>query len=430
MAPSSPIPSPVDFPSPYFSFGGGYSPGSQSPGPAYSPDFGPDRDWRDCRHLIPKLPSTRPRALTPPGFSDDDDDKSLQRPAAAFQQSVWFKIPANLRRDILRLAFGDRRLHMHLAFDPAARDPEDPYSLEQGDPGGLDEPDVPDEPDDSNAPDLDDPERKVWSWNGCICARKYDPELGPMTRGGLNPGPWIDRCCDPINVPKPPPENIGIMGWLQSCRQNYAEAIDVLYSTNTIILSGEATITELPSLITHHHLTKITSLEIKAPITKDNVLEDVTNLILPDPHSPRFPNLKRLYISMEWSGVHTRDPDPDELIASFDTLAQTIKECAFAIPMEWFSCISWGQMRSATTGKQITYSQFWRTLGNAEEDKDVYKGGLDVIQLPYVDSYPRPPHHLQNPGAGYWILEASEMSLSTNYDFLTGRYNDDYSDFR
>ncbi|KAF5638661.1 hypothetical protein F25303_7634 [Fusarium sp. NRRL 25303] len=395
MAPSSPTPTPVDFPSPDFSFSGGNSPGSHSPSPPISPDWGVyDRDWQDWRHLIPKLPSTRPRALTPPGFSDENDEKSLQRPAAAFQQSIWFKVPANLRRDILRLAFGDRRLHMHLAFDAARRTPEDPEDLEGYELG---------DPDDPDAPGL---RRKLWSWNGCICARKHDPELGPMTRGGLNPGPWIDRCCDPINIPKPPPENIGIMGWLQSCRQNYAETIDVLYSTNIIIISGEATITELPSLIPHHHLTKITSLEIKAPITKDNVLEDVTSLILP----ARFPNLKRLYISIEWCGAGIRDPDPDELIASFDTLARTTKECAFAIPMEWFSRISWGQMRSATTGRQITYSQFWRTLGNAEGDKD---------------GYPKPPYHLESPGAGYWILEASEMSLSTHYDFLTGHYDDD-----
>ncbi|KAF5247674.1 hypothetical protein FANTH_6297 [Fusarium anthophilum] len=377
-----------------------------SPGPAHSPYFGPDHDWRDYRPLIPTLPSTRTRALTPSGFSDDED-KSLQRPAATFQQSLWFKVPANLRRDILRLAFGDRRLHMHLAFDPSVCNTD----LELGGPSAPDERDDPGHP-----------QRKVWSWNGCVCVRKHDPTLGPMTRGGLNPGPWIDRCCDPINVPKPPPENIGIMGWLQSCRQNYAEAIDILYSTNTIIISGEATITELPSLIPSHHLAKITSLEIKAPITKDNVLEDVTNLILP---SSRFSNLKRLYISVEWCGAGIYHPDPDELIASFDTLARTIKDCSFAIPMEWFSRISWGQMRSPTTGRQITYSQFWRTLGNAEGDKDGYEGGLDVVQLPYADSYPRPPYHLESPGAGYWILEASEMSLSTHYDFLTGHYNDD-----
>ncbi|KAF5672628.1 hypothetical protein FCIRC_8331 [Fusarium circinatum] len=377
-----------------------------TPGPACSPYFGPDRDWRDYKYLIPTLPSTRTRALTPPGFSDDED-KSLQRPTAAFQQSLWFKVPANLRRDILRLAFGDRRLHMHLAFDPSVCNTD----LELD---GLSAPDERDDPGHS--------QRKIWSWNGCICVRKFVPELGPMTRGGLNPGPWIDRCCDPINVPKPPPENIGIMGWLQSCRQNYAETIDVLYSTNTIVISGEATITELPSLIPSHHLAKITSLEIKAPITKDNVLEDVTNLILP---SSRFPNLKRLYISVEWCGAGIYHPDPDELIASFDTLARTIKDCSFAIPMEWFSRISWGQMRSATTGRQITYSQFWRTLGNAEGDEDGYEGGLDVVQLPYADSYPRPPYHLESPGAGYWILEASEMSLSTHYDFLTGHYNDD-----
>ncbi|KAF5618384.1 hypothetical protein F52700_12333 [Fusarium sp. NRRL 52700] len=370
-----------------------------APSPPIPPDWGVyNRDWQDWRHLIPRLPSTRPRALTPPGFSDDDD-KTLQRPAAAFQQSPWFKIPANLRRDILRLAFGDRRLHMHLAFDPARRTVEDPRDLEAyelGDPG------------DPDAPGL---RRNLWSWSGCICARKYDPELGPMTRGGLNPGPWIDRCCDPVNVPKPPPENIGIMGWLLSCRQNYAEAIDLLYSTNTIILSGEATITELPSLIPHHHLAKMTSLEIKAPITKDNVLEDqdnvfedVINLILP----ARFSRLKRLYVAMEWCGAAIYHPEPEEVITSCDTLAREIKDCSFAIPMEWLSRISRGQICEATTGQQVTYSQFWRTLGN----DDGYEGGLDVIQLPYVDSYPKPPYHLESPGAGYWILEASEMSLT------------------
>jgi hypothetical protein len=85
---------------------------------------------------------------------------------------------------------------------------------------------------DAQALDSDDAERKLWSWNGCICVRKYDLELGPMTRGGLNPGPWIDRCCDPINVPKPPPENIGIMGWLQSCRQKYANILYLSMSTD------------------------------------------------------------------------------------------------------------------------------------------------------------------------------------------------------
>jgi hypothetical protein len=215
---------------------------------------------------------------------------------------------------------------------------------------------------------------------------------------------------------------------------SYAETIDLLYSTNTMILSGEATIIELPSLITHNHISTITALEIKYPINKDNVLEDALNLVRPGSHSPGFPNLRRLYVSMEWSGVDTRDPDPDELIESFDSLARAmhqIEECAFAIPMEWFSRISWHQMRSETTGKQITYSQFWRELANAEDGgndaHDLPRARVEVIQLPYVDSYPKPPHHLQNPGVGYWILEASEMSLNADYDYLTGHYTDDYS---
>ncbi|KAJ4264244.1 hypothetical protein NW762_005438 [Fusarium torreyae] len=397
MASSSPVPSPVDFPSPDFSLSGGYSPGPHSPGPALSPDFGPERDWRDYRERIPKIPSTRPRALTPAGFGDGDE--SQQRPAAAFQQSRWFEIPANLRRDILRLAFGDKRLHMHLNFD-------------------------------SQALDSDDPERKVWSWNGCVCVRKYGPDLGPMTRGGLNPGPWIDRCCDPINVPKPAPKNIGIMGWLQSCRQNYAETIDLLYLTNTIILSGEATITEFPSLITHEHLNRITSLHVKCPINNHNNMQVVLNHLSPGPHSPGFPNLKRLYISMEWNGFSTHDYSPDPWIASFDNFVREmhqLEECAVAIPMEYFSRISEPQIRSETTNKQISYSQFWRTLGSAEDGggEGNELRGFEVIQLPYVDSYPKPPYHLHNSGAGYWILEACDMPLDHNYDDLNG----DYSDF-
>ncbi|KAF4341549.1 hypothetical protein FBEOM_4451 [Fusarium beomiforme] len=372
-----PIPSPVNFPSPSFSMSGGYSPGPHSPCPADSPYFGPELDWRDYRQQIPTLPLDRPRALTPPGFRDDDS----QRPAAAFQQSSWFKVPANLRRDILRLAFGDKRLHMHLAFDPSALD-------------------------------RDDPEKKVWSWNGCICVRKYDPKLGPMTRGGLNPGPWIDRCCDPINVPNPPPENIGIMGWLRSCRQNYAETIDLLYSTNTILLSGEATISHLKELINVQHLNAITSLEIKCPINDNSTIGDIIAHLRPNPVST-FPNLKRLYISMEWGGKDNWAYGLKDEIVAFDSLVRQmhrLEECAFALPFEWFSDFAAHTIRN---GNQTSYSQLWRALvGDGGDENVAARGTFEAVRLPHVDSYPKPPYHLgDTAGVGYWILEACELPL-------------------
>ncbi|KAF9777316.1 hypothetical protein IL306_004447 [Fusarium sp. DS 682] len=375
----------------------------RAPGPAYSPDFGPERDWRDYRQQIPRLPLDHPRALTPPGFRDGDDS---QRPAAAFQQSLWFKIPANLRRDILRIAFGDKRLHMHLAFNP--------HALES-----------------------DDPERTVWSWNGCICVRRIDPKLGPMTRGGLNPGPWIDRCCDPINVPNPPPESIGIMGWLQSCRQNYAETIDLLYATNTIILSGEATISHLRQVTNVDHLNTITSLEIKCPINDNGVMGDVIRHLRPIPHVGKFPNLKRLYISMEWGGKNSWGHDVNHEIEAFDDLVREmhhLEECAFAFPTEWFSDIAGYRIRNRKDGRQNSYSQIWRALredgGDGQGDYIWYshenaaaRGMFEAVRLPHVDSYPKPPYHLgDDPGAGYWILEACELPLDRSYHDFQSHY--------
>ena len=147
-------------------------------------DFLPN--WRDNVHDIPVLPSPRPRAITPSGFRDAEET-SGERPMAMYQTSPWFKVPANIRRDILRLAFGDRRLHIGLSF---------------------------------NRPDSAEDETidiQNWRWFGSFCHRLVVPDQAPipMTSGANHYGPWTDTCKsgDPLQ------QHMGTMGWLLSCRQ-------------------------------------------------------------------------------------------------------------------------------------------------------------------------------------------------------------------
>ncbi|KAM0340127.1 hypothetical protein ACHAPU_010619 [Fusarium lateritium] len=60
------------------------------------------------------------------GFRDDEPKDNQELPVATLQKSTWFNIPPCLRQDILRLAFGDRIIHLGLEFDMyGALDAED-----------------------------------------------------------------------------------------------------------------------------------------------------------------------------------------------------------------------------------------------------------------------------------------------------------------
>jgi hypothetical protein len=109
-----------------------------------------------------------------------------------YQTSPWFKVPPNIRRDILRLAFGDRRLHMSLFL-------ERQYPLD----------------DIHESKDIQ--ATMEWQWFGCICHQLVVPDQlpAPMTSGANHLGPWADTCKsgDPLRG------YMGAMGWLLSCRQ-------------------------------------------------------------------------------------------------------------------------------------------------------------------------------------------------------------------
>ncbi|RFN44678.1 hypothetical protein FIE12Z_11070 [Fusarium flagelliforme] len=358
-------------------------------------------NWRDNVQDIPVLSSPRPRALTPSGFHDVEEAPG-QKPMALYQTSPWFKVPANIRRDILRLAFGDRRLHIGVSFKRAHRAKYKSRDAQE------------------------------WRWDGSFCQRRVTPYRAPtpMTSGANHYGPWTDAC----NSAGPLRRYMGIMGWLLSCRQNYAETIDVLYSTNTIAMSGEAIISHINRLLLPQRLASITSLEIRwsfqklspeslerqdfipsspnAPDLRNPFLLDLDHLtILTEAISPQqFPCLRRLYISFEkelpdqaFSRYITYTFLLQRLREFVKTRPKPLDECAFAFPPAIFQHIT---TFSRAGWKRKTYSQVWDSLD----------GNLHSIKPPYKNSYPDPPFHLENRDKnGFWILEGCEIVWWVEY---------------
>ncbi|KAM5363894.1 hypothetical protein BFJ70_g79 [Fusarium oxysporum] len=238
---------------------------------------------------LPLLPNPRPRALTP-SLTPGDKVISNLAPRPLYQESCfWFKVPPNIRRDILRLAFGDTRLHIYM---------------------NRGYPDVPPEPDSKfHCRVVTEPEN--WGYQRFPVTDESQAQ-GPMTHGGSK-GPWIDFCrsggdpdiCEAWREDEGPSAcNIGVIGWLLSCRQNYMETIDVLYSTNMLILGEVCMVEHLPSLIPPQRLETMTSLEItwtlKSYFTADQDydpmnkrhLKSIFDLLSPS----KFPSLRRLHI--------------------------------------------------------------------------------------------------------------------------------------
>jgi hypothetical protein len=237
-----------------------------------------------------------------------------------------------------------------------------------------------------------------------VCRHVPAGEKGPMTRGWLQ-GPWSDECDLRHRDPDPEGdfESVGVMGWVLSCRQNYAETIDILYSKNTILMYDEPLLTYADQLILPHRVSLITSLEVKwEPESAEDWGETFFNLLA----LPRFPNLKRLYISLQFdwrydsAWFNTICGYMDKLVKARPGLT----ECALAIPFKIFYDAARDYIQKNDGWKRCTYSELWYSVDRT--------GGPEAIRLPFVDSYPRPPFQVTNPGAGWWLLEGTDAPLS------------------
>ncbi|KAF4435915.1 hypothetical protein FACUT_6834 [Fusarium acutatum] len=216
-------------------------------------------------------------------------------------------------------------------------------------------------------------------------------------------------------------------------RPSYMETIDILYSTNTLILQGSRMINRLPQMLLPQRLATVTSLEViwpfKTNYTPDQEYDDldqdhlrsVLDLLLPS----QFPALRRLYVQFHdgqecFLGISGLEVYEEIILRQLDSFAQRmthLTECAFALPDYFFRMLH----HEATEGtlecsdgsrayySRRSYQQVWRD----------FNGSMASVVLPYVDSYPKPPYQVvqeDEQAAGYWILEASDDKIMDSRD--------------
>ncbi|KAK7746899.1 cytochrome oxidase assembly protein 1 [Cytospora paraplurivora] len=301
---------------------------------------------------LPFLPAVRPRRLTEAASSSPSrHDASLRH------YGLFGRLPLELRQPILTDALGGRTLHMHLQFNHplVRRRLEVPPSrwkafvlmttrkgraqLQQHREREKKR-SWKDEPRHCGLLSqlvCDEERPKRWEWFGCVCHRgeKFTKEQYRVYRGGLayvvpplygiRVAIETDSCCYSglwCHCESWTPQRqatecfVGAMGWLLACRQAYADAIDILYGTNTFHLSStilnrysnymhsQVLVQEFPRLILPQRLASIQSLELvwakgpaNTPFVNDYIDgEDLCWLC--DALPKLFPQLKKLYLSL------------------------------------------------------------------------------------------------------------------------------------
>ncbi|KAI9148806.1 Sodium transport ATPase 5 [Paramyrothecium foliicola] len=347
----------------------------------------------------PLLPDPRPRALTPPGFRHDS---SKNAPHALFQEScAFFRLPPNIRQDILRLAFGDSGLHMTLSYE---------------------RPDAPDQVDPENHCGIAnrrwarrqlrsrDPEQpKSWQWWSSVCHRLAPDASGPSSRfnreilwaHSRSEMPWADNCRngDAANCFAWKSSDgtfacfIGAMGWLLSCRQNYAEGIEVLYATNTFMITNDPLILNLPRLLLPQRLAMIRHLEMSwqlrgaygiergRPVLDEAHLNDLLQVL-----SSHFLALRHLHVYIDGiAGVPGAEPlEPfQRCLDKFVQRKSDLETCTFFIPTYWFSCFHINELPIVEDGYKRAHNQIWRNV-----DDPTWVGGYIEATMVIVEPGP------------------------------------------
>jgi hypothetical protein len=201
--------------------------------------------------------------------------------------------------------------------------------------------------------------------------------------------------------------------------------IDLLYSSNTIAMSGEATISHVMQLLLPQRLTAITSLEIRWPLERENeacaghhdvhtnairrllhpfqLKVDQLSVVLDTLSHTNFPNLVRLCISFEKEYGQRGISNPEAHDVIINKLLQFVKnrpkfqECAFALPENIFDTITKDIRPVDSDSEEVRRSckQVWCASD----------GNLHTILAPFVNTYPDPPPYLENSeDAGFWLL--------------------------
>ncbi|KAK3313317.1 hypothetical protein B0H66DRAFT_522255 [Apodospora peruviana] len=278
--------------------------------------------------LPPYLPATRPRPLTPPLQQPSSESSQEDGKATLLQNyGLFSRAPPEIRRQILTEAFGGRTLHMDLTY-PSYRSESGPTTKTTH------------RHCDIGSELVFDTSGRGPQWFSCVCHRRagysqaetlkryaemeISQTIEPCDDGCLLGSESMCSCSEGDGAAAAAAAAcfVGVMGWLLTCRQAYAEGIQVLYGTNTFHISSLDLQLNLPRLVPSHHLAGIRSLELlwkldtfKAfhgsshlptgkedhvrplwadPSRRDSALHVLCGLI-----SQTFPHLGRLYISFQ-----------------------------------------------------------------------------------------------------------------------------------
>lgn len=166
---------------------------------------------------LPTLPRDRPRVLTP---SPSRETLVLSAAAATANSAFFQKLPPEIRRKILKEAFGNYIMHMHLSYDF----PRVPLDVRQRDPVRRHANIRRAQPQPQRRFGI--PRKKTWQWWSCICHRASPWQLSQWQPTTYDK-PCDDRCytaglpwCESWPGETPGKCFIGVMGWLLSCRQS------------------------------------------------------------------------------------------------------------------------------------------------------------------------------------------------------------------
>jgi hypothetical protein len=262
-------------------------------------------------------------------------------------------------------------------------------------------------------------EEETWQWRGGVCIRN----------GSISPslwfwvGPWCDSCTQRIESrkhtgPISSAHDIGIMGFLLSCRQAYTEGIDVLYSANCINIETERLLLDFSKFILHDRLASITSLEIvveahrveqensRASFKLDH-LEPILNNIFT--HCRRLRRLCLSLVVWQRHGHDLLDGPALPLVDAFWKSTQ-LRNMRVELPKRDYQMLDFSEPmvddpREAPI-KDPFRTRRWRSL-DSEEPK---------VHLRSLERYPYPPLKLplldngdkSEEGSGYCLCEGHE----------------------
>ncbi|KPM40350.1 hypothetical protein AK830_g6256 [Neonectria ditissima] len=231
--------------------------------------------------------------------------------SAVFKKDLFFgRLPAEIRQSIQLYAFGERTVHMDLQFErPLNLVEEKPYPSWDIHAKIYQTTTTPDAHP-SNSEDV------KWRWFSCVCHR-FPPKGTQLSFGRRRNYPWghfrepdVDMCltgsglCNEWPGEWPKKCQIGIMGWLLSCRNAYIEGTQILYSTNTIHIASPALLRSLQEVIPSQRIAELTSLELVwkpklLPLGLAFTSYRQSEAELSQSRPPTFPALKYLRITFK-----------------------------------------------------------------------------------------------------------------------------------